>query len=65
MNMQKQTVMLFALLCFVTQLFAQGPNNSGTYYQAADGKKGKREWKERKEEENGERSSESETASGA
>lgn len=32
--------MLFALLCFVTQLFAQGPNNSGTYYQAADGKKG-------------------------
>ena len=39
--MQKQTVMLFALLCFVTQLFAQGPNNSGTYYQAADGKKGK------------------------
>ncbi|MGM9723767.1 MAG: hypothetical protein ACI3YG_06710 [Prevotella sp.] len=39
--MQKQSVMLFALLCFVTQLFAQGPNNSGTYYQAADGKKGK------------------------
>ena len=21
--------------------FAQGPNNTGTYYQAADGKKGK------------------------
>ena len=39
--MQKQSVMLFALLCFVTQLFAQGPNNSGTYYQTADGKKGK------------------------
>ena len=41
MNMQKQSVMLFALLCFVTQLFAQGPNNSATYYQTADGKKGK------------------------
>lgn len=28
------------LLLTATQLFAQGPNDSGTYYQAADGKKG-------------------------
>ena len=29
-----------ALLMLVLQLFAQGPNNSGTYYQAANGRKG-------------------------
>ena len=32
---------LMILLSFLTlSLFAQGPNNSGTYYQAADGRKG-------------------------
>lgn len=32
---------LMLLLSFLTlSLFAQGPNNSGTYYQAADGRKG-------------------------
>lgn len=30
----------FTLLTLTTSLFAQGPNDSGTYYQAADGKKG-------------------------
>ena len=29
------------LLLFVLQLFAQGPNNSGTYYRDANGKKGR------------------------
>ena len=30
----------FTLLTLTTSLYAQGPNDSGTYYQAADGKKG-------------------------
>ena len=29
-----------ALLLTVVNVYAQGPNSSGTYYQAADGKKG-------------------------
>jgi hypothetical protein len=32
------TVALFTLFAF--NAYAQGPNDSGTYYQAADGKKG-------------------------
>ena len=32
------TVALFTLSAF--NAYAQGPNDSGTYYQAADGKKG-------------------------
>ena len=33
---------LFIALQFITlSLFAQGPNNTGTYYQNANGKKGK------------------------
>lgn len=36
----KRTVMLNSLILMLTQLFAQGPNNSGTYYKNADGKKG-------------------------
>lgn len=40
--MQKSRFFLCAtiLLALVLHTFAQGPNNSGTYYQAADGKKG-------------------------
>jgi len=30
----------FTLLTLTTSLYAQGPNNTGTYYAAADGKKG-------------------------
>lgn len=33
--------MLSTLLMAAVQMFAQGPNNSGTYYQQADGSKGK------------------------
>lgn len=36
----KRTVVLNSLILMLTQLFAQGPNNSGTYYKNADGKKG-------------------------
>lgn len=36
----KKTISVMALLMLVLQLFAQGPNNSGTYYQAANGRKG-------------------------
>lgn len=36
----KRTLSLIALLAAVVQLFAQGPNSSGTYYATADGKKG-------------------------
>lgn len=33
---------LFITLQLITlSLFAQGPNNTGTYYQSANGKKGK------------------------
>ena len=39
--MKKTSFALFTLLMLAAQLWAQGPNNSGTYYQAADGKKGK------------------------
>lgn len=39
--MKKVTSTLMLLLALVvTSVWAQGPNNSGTYYQAADGKKG-------------------------
>ena len=39
--MRKIYYLTFFLALFVTEsLYAQGPNNSGTYYQAADGKKG-------------------------
>lgn len=38
----KRTVVLNSLILMLTQLFAQGPNNSGTYYKNADGKKRKR-----------------------
>ena len=31
---------LVALVALTMNTFAQGPNNSGTYYAAADGKKG-------------------------
>lgn len=34
----KRTVVLNSLILTLTQLFAQGPNNSGTYYKNADGK---------------------------
>ena len=35
------SVNLVAVGSFSGSAFAQGPNGSGTYYQAADGKKGK------------------------
>lgn len=38
--MQKKTFFVYAMLCFVVQLFAQAPNNSGDYYKPANGKKG-------------------------
>ncbi|MCR5471579.1 MAG: endonuclease, partial [Prevotella sp.] len=39
--MKKVTSTLMLLLALVvTSVWAQGPNNSGTYYQSADGKKG-------------------------
>lgn len=34
------SIFTLALLAVSSNSFAQGPNNSGTYYQAADGKKG-------------------------
>ena len=34
------SIFTLALLAVSSHSFAQGPNNSGTYYQAADGKKG-------------------------
>lgn len=37
----KLWALLFALQFVALNLFAQGPNNSGTYYKSADGKKGK------------------------
>ena len=37
----KRQLSLLALLILVAQLFAQGPNNSGTYYKTANGQKGK------------------------
>lgn len=36
----KSLIMLSTLLMAAVQMFAQGPNNSGTYYQQADGSKG-------------------------
>lgn len=36
----KSLIMLSTLLMAAVQMFAQGPNNSGTYYQQADGNKG-------------------------
>ena len=40
-NIYQRHSMALALMLFVLQLFAQGPNNSGTYYKAANGQKGK------------------------
>ncbi|MEJ8769033.1 HNH endonuclease signature motif containing protein [Prevotella sp. HCN-7019] len=40
MNISKRNIMFTAALFMLVQMFAQGPNNSGTYYQQADGKKG-------------------------
>ena len=40
MNIYKKTFALNLLLALVLQVFAQGANNTGTYYQNADGKKG-------------------------
>lgn len=40
MNLRKRNIMFTAALFMLVQMFAQGPNNSGTYYQSADGKKG-------------------------
>lgn len=41
MNQYRQWMIVALLFCGIThQVWAQGPNNSGTYYQAADGKKG-------------------------
>ncbi len=37
----KRQFSLLSLLVLVVQLFAQGPNNSGTYYRNANGQKGK------------------------
>lgn len=39
-NLHKRIIALNTLVILALQMFAQGPNNSGTYYQAADGKKG-------------------------
>lgn len=39
-NLHKRIIALSTLVILALQMFAQGPNNSGTYYQAADGKKG-------------------------
>lgn len=39
MNNLKRTVLLNSLFLMLTQLFAQGPNSSGTYYRNANGKK--------------------------
>lgn len=40
MNYTKRATMSVGLLFLLLQIFAQGPNNSGTYYKSADGKKG-------------------------
>ena len=40
-NIYQRHSMALVLMLFVLQLFAQGPNNSGTYYKAANGQKGK------------------------
>lgn len=40
MNIFKRTSALNMLLILALQLMAQGPNDSGTYYQSANGKKG-------------------------
>lgn len=40
MNIFKRASALNMLLILALQLMAQGPNDSGTYYQSADGKKG-------------------------
>lgn len=40
MFISKRNLSLLTLFVLVLQLFAQGPNNTGTYYQAATGKKG-------------------------
>jgi len=40
MEINKRNFMLGSLLCIIAHLFAQGPNDSGTYYQSADGTKG-------------------------
>lgn len=37
----KRQFSLLSLLVLVVQLFAQGPNGSGTYYRNANGQKGK------------------------
>ncbi len=37
----KRQISLLSLLILVAQLFAQGPNDSGTYYKNASGQKGK------------------------
>jgi len=36
----KRIIVTTCLVSVALCLWAQGPNNSGTYYQAADGKKG-------------------------
>jgi hypothetical protein len=41
MKQRKQWMFAAILFCGIShQVWAQGPNGSGTYYQAADGKKG-------------------------
>ena len=40
MFISKRNLSLLTLFVLVLQLFAQGPNNTGTYYKAATGKKG-------------------------
>ena len=37
----KRTITFYAVLGLVIQVFAQGPNNTGTYYKNADGKSGR------------------------
>ena len=41
MDRIKRLFVLNMLLALVAQVFAQGPNGTGTYYQNADGKSGK------------------------
>lgn len=41
MKINNRSFMLGGMLCVLVQLFAQGPNSSGTYYQSADGQKGR------------------------
>lgn len=38
----RKITLVTTMLALVLHAFAQGPNNSGTYYQAATGKKGGR-----------------------